>query len=301
MISVDIDYLKIRVPTYMDKFSRIPRFVNNKNDPFICTASFTEEYMKHCVETKEEISRTAKNMQPAFFVYEFDTLSLDEQRSLCKSITENPKFENRIFSQTFSGRKSYHTLVPIDPQYRNDIAMDFKYYWLFMAKIFFGERHVMLDPQCASIGRLSRNPNGVREDGTLQECIYYNPNATLTNWGFESKLESHTSEILKARVDEQILRNQQTKIWNDQNVDEFDKLERLHASGNKSEAFDLAYDIIINHNCPKGANYISAAASLKGCGFSRGFTEEMLNMASSAHPTNISKHSVSSILAKLYK
>lgn len=302
MINLDIDYFKLRVPTYESKFSRVPHFRNNKNDSYICTASFTEEYMEKVLKTNEPISRSMTNMEPAFFVYEFDTLSIAEQKKICESLLNDPKFENRVFSQTFSGSKSIHTLIPIDPRYRKDIMLDFKYYWGLFANIFFGSENLKyLDSQCASIGRLSRNPNGVRENGVFQECYYYNPNATLMRWGLDSKIKEHNKQIEEMKRAEEIRQRQEKKVWVNNYSSEYEKLESLYGKGNKSEQFNLAYDVVMRNLCPKGANYIAAAASLKGSGFSREFTKNMLKVASKAHPTNISNNSIESILNKLYK
>lgn len=310
MIDVNIDYLGLRIPTYSDQYSRIPHFTNNKNDQFICTASFKDEYMREYLDnisddtadTDIKLSRSLENMLPAFFVYEFDSIPIVEQKRICKSTLANPKCFNRIFSQTFSGSKSIHTLVPIDQELREDIAQDFKFYWLRVAESIYGKDIAsMLDPACASIGRLSRNPNGYRDNGVWQECYYFNPNATILNWGLENRIKERKEKIKANRLSKLIENQSQTKLWKESVQDEYAKIEKLHNTGKMSESFNLAYDVIVNHNCPKGANYISGAASLKGCGFGESFVREMLEIASSAHPTNIPKHSIETTLRRLYK
>lgn len=299
MIDVKIDYQKLQVPTYKDPYSRIPHYTNNEKDPFICTASFKPEYIEKMKDSEELPSRTKENMLPAFFVYESDTLSLNQQFRKCQAILSDPKFENRIFSQTFSGSKSIHTLVFIDPEYRKDIAEDFKYYWAYLGKYIFGDVS-FLDEACASIGRLSRNPNGVRDDGTVQECYYFNPNATLKNWGMEKTIANHKSALNEQRIEAEEREKRCTILFTNNKEDELEKLKNMYNKGNRSEAFNLAYDVIVNHECPKGANYVSACAALKGCGFSAELAKEMLRIASAAHPTNISRRNVELTVNRIY-
>ena len=299
MIDVKIDYQKLQVPTYSDQYSRVPHYVDNEQDMFICTAIFTKEYMEKLKDSNELPSRSKDNMLPAFFVYESDTLPLRQQLKMAADIRSNPSLANRVFSQTFSGSKSVHTLVFIDPEYRKDIAEDFKYYWALIGRAIFGNIEC-LDEACATIGRLSRNPNGIRDNGTLQECYYYNPNATLKNWTLEDKIEEHKIKLNSDRIKKQEELLRETRIFINSKEDEMKKLEWMYNNGSRSEAFTLACEVIINHNCPKGANYVGACAALKGCGFSKELAKEMLKIASDAHPTNISRRNVDSTVSRIY-
>ena len=299
MIDVKINYQKLQVPTYSDQYSRVPHYVDNEQDMFICTAIFTKEYMEKLKDSNELPSRSKDNMLPAFFVYESDTLPLRQQLKMAADIRSNPSLANRVFSQTFSGSKSVHTLVFIDPAYRKDIAEDFKYYWALIGRAIFGNIEC-LDEACATIGRLSRNPNGIRDNGTLQECYYYNPNATLKNWTLEDKIEEHKIKLNSDRIKKQEELLRETRIFINSKEDEMKKLEWMYNNGSRSEAFILACEVIINHNCPKGADYIGACAALKGCGFSKELAKEMLKIASDAHPTNISRRNVDSTVSRIY-
>lgn len=299
MLEVKIDYQKLQVPTYSDQYSRIPHYTDNEKDMFICTAVFRKEYMEKLKDSDELPSRSKDNMLPAFFVYESDTVPLRQQLVKALQIRNDPKFTNRIFSQTFSGSKSVHTLVYIDPEYREDVSEDFKYYWSKLGSIIFGDVKY-LDIACATIGRLSRNPNGVRDNGKIQECYYFNPNATLRNWGFEKIIEKHKIDLNLERIAKAERDQKASQLYLNNKEEEMIKLENMHKKGNGSEAFNLAYDVIVNHDCPKGANYISACAALKGCGFSADLAKEMLRIASEAHPTNISRRNVEKTVSRIY-
>lgn len=299
MLDVKIDYQKLKVPTYSDQYSRIPHYTDNDNDMFICTATFKDEYMEKMKDSQELLSRSMDNMLPVFFVYESDTLPLRQQLKKAAEIRTDPKFTNRIFSQTFSGSKSVHTLVYIDPEYREDIAEDFKYYWKLIGAYIFGSTDY-LDIACATIGRLSRKPNGIRENGVIQECYYYNPNATLRNWTLEDKIKEHKQYLNLEKIRKQEDALKEHRLFLNNKDEEMTKLERIYKKGNCSEAFNLAYEVIVNHECPKGANYISACAALKGCGFSQELAKEMLRIASDAHPTNISRRNVDKTVSRIY-
>ena len=68
-VPVSIDYFGLKVPTYENNFSVHPRWRNNADDQFICTAVFKEDYIKTMNESGGVLSRSADNMLPAFFVY----------------------------------------------------------------------------------------------------------------------------------------------------------------------------------------------------------------------------------------
>lgn len=299
MLEVKIDYQKLQVPTYSDQYSRIPHYTDNERDMFICTATFKKEYMEKLKDSKELPSRSKDNMLPAFFVYESDTIPLRQQLRKAAEIRTDPVLATRVFSQTFSGSKSVHTLVFIDPEYREDIAEDFKYYWALIGKALFGDIE-KLDVACATIGRLSRNPNGVRDNGTVQECYFYNPNATLRNWSLEKNIEKHKADLTKERIKKQEQLLKETRVFMNNKEDEMKKLEWMYANGSRSDSFLLACEVIINHNCPKGGDYVGACAALKGCGFSKELAKEMLKIASDAHPTNISRRNVDITVDRVY-
>lgn len=298
----NIDYWGLQIPTYESAFSTTPRWRNNKDDQFICTAVFKKEYVDFINQNGGTLSRCSENMLPAFFVYESDELSINEQFRICKEITNDPLVKNWIFSQTFSGSKSIHTLVWIDPKFRQDVSRDFKYYWGVVGERIFGKNTVgMLDPQCASIGRLSRNPNGIRskDDNTKikQTCFFYNPESIENFINLENWISDHNKVLDKLEIQMQVDFMERMKNYAN-NVDEKKKLEGIYNKGKCSESFKVAYNVLVNGLCPQGANYVSAASSLFGCGFSKDIIREMLEKASTAHPTNISSRRVEQIINK---
>ena len=104
-VPTKIDYWGLQVPTYESNFSTNPRWRNNEDDQFICTAVFRKSYVEKINTEGGTLSRSADNMLPAFFVYESDTLPIPEQLKVCKSILNDPLVASWIFSQTFSGSK----------------------------------------------------------------------------------------------------------------------------------------------------------------------------------------------------
>ena len=301
-VPTEIDYWGLQVPTYESNFSTSPRWRNNKDDPFICTAVFKESYIKLINENGGTLSRCADNMLPAFFVYESDSLPVNEQLAICNNIRKDPLVSSWIFSQTFSGSKSIHTLVYIDPKFRDNVKKDFKFYWREVGERIFGENITsMLDQQCASIGRLSRNPNGIRikENGEKikQTCFYYNPESIESPINLAGWIDEHTKFLERLELKIQADAKKRMELYAN-NIDERKKLEDIYNKGKCSESFKLAYKVLVDGICPKGGNYVSAASSLHGCGFSKSIIREMLERASEAHPTNISQRRVDQIVSK---
>lgn len=301
-VPTDIDYWGLQVPTYESNFSTNPRWRNNSDDQFICTAVFKKSYIEYINTNGGTLSRSADNMLPAFFVYESDNLPLSEQLKICNDIRRDPLISSWIFSQTFSGSKSIHTLVWIDPKYRESITKDFKYYWREVGERIFGKDTTkILDHQCASIGRLSRNPNGIRIDDKgkkiKQTCIYYNPESLNTPINLEGWITEHTKFLKQLELKMQADSKKRMELYAN-HIDEREKLERIYNNGNYSESFKLAYTVLVNNVCPQGGRYIAAAAALHGCGFSPAIIREMLERASAAHPTNISKRRIEQIMSK---
>lgn len=302
-VPTNIDYWQLKIPTYESNFSINPRWRNNKDDQFICTAVFKEEYIKQKNEEGGTLSRSADNMLPAFFVFESDKIPLTEQLKLCNDVKNDPLIASWIFSQTFSGSKSIHTLVYIDPKYRESVSKDFKFYWRVVGERIFGEKTIsMLDTQCASIGRLSRNPNGIRikDDGTKlkQTCIYFNPNCVNNPINLEGWITEHTKVLEQLELKMQADAKKRMEEYAKNSGDEETKLKNIYNKGKCSESLKLAYKVLIEGVCPQGGHYVAAANSLHGCGFSKSFIKEMLERASIAHPSNISQKRVNQIIDK---
>lgn len=256
----------------------------NENTQFIITATPKKEYMQKVINGEEVVDAKGEHHLPVFFTFESDNLSLDEQYEKATEVI-NGKYGDSVFSITNSGHKSIHTLVYIDPEQREEIAKDFKYYWNEAGKMLYGSTD-NLDSACASIARLSRLPGGKRDDGSYQKCGYMNRECKpldLSNVITKHKKEVEIMETLRN------IQRANKPTWNVE-IDEMKKLENIHNTGNRSESFELAYDVIKNGSCPSGANYVGAIASLKGMDFSEDFVKTNLyEVARHEHPSNITK------------
>ena len=290
------------IPSYKNKYDLTPHFMAENKDEFICAAIFSDKAMRSVLEGKTDsdnfkngfLRRVDMNMIPYFFVYESDDLPLAEQLSIIDKILDGPA-KNVITSVTFSGSKSIHVLVKIPEKYRLDIKRDFKYYWDIVAQYIYQDHKDNLDKACASVSRLTRKPNGVRDNGVKQTCYYYNKDACLLESQFEWTVPIHNEELRKMELElaekerQRLLRRDALK-----EEDEFEKLERMHTKGG-SGPFEVAYNAI-QGICPAGENYVAALTSLKSRGFSRDIQRVMLENVSAAHPTNISRTRVEYLL-----
>ena len=283
------------IPSYKDKYDMTPHFVHDNTDEFICAAVFNEAAMKLYLSGNTDsdsfkngkLRRIDQNMTPYFFVYESDDLPLEEQLKLADNILDGPAADC-ITSVTFSGGKSIHILVKIPEKFRAEIKKDFKYYWDIVAQYIFQDQKDKLDKACASISRLTRKPNGIRDSGIKQICYYYNKDACLRDSQFEWSVPIHNEELRKAQLEaaekerKRLMRADALK-----ETDEFVKLENMHKKVTTGP-FVVAYNAI-HGDCPAGENYVAALRSLKARGFSKEIQEMMLTNVSAAHPTNISK------------
>ena len=121
-----------------------------------------------------ERRRATANLYPTAFVYEADGIDLQSQWD---NIT--PDGLRHVAVATFSGKKSLHLLVPIAESDGQKIRNNktFLDCWRHVAGLVFREPQV-LDPACATLGRLTRMPGAARPDtGYVQTCIYYAPDA----------------------------------------------------------------------------------------------------------------------------
>lgn len=283
------------VPSYKDKYDLTPHFVNENHDEFICAASFNEEamsrYIKGDTNTDEfkngKPRRIDQNMVPYFFVYESDSLPLEKQLEIIDKVLDGTA-ASAITAVTFSGSKSIHILVKIPEAYRNEIKKDFKFYWDSVAQYIFQEYKNTLDKACATVSRLTRQPNGIRDSGVKQTCYYYNESAVLNEEQVRWSVEIHNEELRLLEIEskaKELKRQMQADFLKE--TDEFVKLENMHKKG-ASSAFEVAYNAI-HGDCPPGENYVAALRSLQQRGFSIEMQSIMLKNASEAHPTNISK------------
>ncbi len=145
--------------------------VVHSDTKFFITATFKPDIYKTALENGEQLRRTTSNLIPTAFVYESDSLNIEEQISNIKK-----EAMDGILSITYSGNKSVHVIVPIDVEEGKTITdnKEYKYLWEELAKTIFLDTS-NLDGQCATIGRLSRLPGATRDNGKTQKCLYYNP------------------------------------------------------------------------------------------------------------------------------
>ncbi len=138
---------------------------------FFMAATYKKDLVNEAVKTGTQLTRKTENLISTAFVFESDSMTLQEQRD---NIREEA-FKH-ILSITYSGKKSLHIVVPISTN--DGLAItggkEYKYLWMEVAKLIFKDAD-KLDPQCASIGRLTRLPGAKRKDsGTKQACEFYN-------------------------------------------------------------------------------------------------------------------------------
>lgn len=192
---VIIDWQPVRTPkferwTYSNKYSKTPHR-NGNNDEFMLTSDFKPSYMEEVLAEGADIERKSDNLIPRYFLAECDGISLDEQTEIINKLDD--EVQDYIKSITFSGSKSLHILFSIEVE-SSVTNREFKYLWKRFMKsiespIGFSNN---LDEACADKSRLSRNPNGIREDGTRQICLYYNQSPSVFNlneWLYEFREE----------------------------------------------------------------------------------------------------------------
>ena len=272
--------------TYSSAYDNHPHFRNSHpEDPYILTGHFRKEYMQRCVDNNEPISRSGNNIVPDYVVYECDTLPLEEQLRIINGLDRTC-----IRYITFSGHKSYHVLfkikVPEDitrEEYK-EIAQDVLNYYGVLD---------YADKQCLSLGRLSRNPNGIREDGTKQTCIFDNPNCDtidLTENVLELRRAAKAYDDFNEYVREINERNKP------RNIPQRSPEEVLSRIGKECDA-KRGYEMYVNNDYPKGEQYLSYAAGMYSVCISANcdeaetidFIRSFLLEVSKYHPSNISE------------
>ena len=265
--------------TYKDITSVFPHFNDESpDDEFMLNGHFTEAYMSRCIANNETISRAGDNIVPDYIVFESDSLSLDDQRTLIENLDKT-----YIRYITFSGNKSYHILYRI--KVPEDItASEYK----TIAQNYLESLDLLqyADKQTLSKSRLTRNPNGLRSNGVRQTCVFDNPEARVIDLSEEvGKLRR------QSKLDEWIARkNAENRPVSDQTCDEV--LSRI-----KKDCYaKQGYDMMVMNNFPSGAQFLSCAAGMyKVCTMAGipeqealSYCREYLTKVSLAHPSNIS-------------
>lgn len=257
--------------TYVDNvYDKVLKSINS-NQEFIVSAKYTEEY------ALSKPDRKAEHLQPTFFVYESDTLPIEEQRDFAINVASKL---DCFYQATYSGSKSCHILIAIEPTQANDIKKDFKFYWQFVANKLFGEEYSKnLDSACASVGRLTRNPGAINsKTGKLQELICIN----------EHVVPIDLSEIIKMRNRQQRTNILLKYITNNTTIDDTKQYLQNIYNKNGNEHANVALKLLNHESIPSGTNLIGCLGYLKKLGISsediRTIGEEMV----SQHPSNIS-------------
>jgi hypothetical protein len=95
------------------------------------------------------------------YLFEFDGITREEQENIIKKARD---YINRV---VFSGSKSYHCIVSINEDLKDD---DYKFMWgLLNANFFEGKA----DKACSNPARRTRKPNVIRKDtGLKQDFIF---------------------------------------------------------------------------------------------------------------------------------
>lgn len=257
---------------------------------FIITAEPTKEYIS---SKPEQLDRKGEHYRPTCFVYEMDETPLEEQKKIFDDLKE--RISDNIYSITYSGGKSIHTLVWIKPEDRDEVKKDFKWYWTETAKELFGNNWEKLDKADASIARLSRRPGAIRDNGELQECYYLNKNVKgiiLSNL-IQRKKELDRKQKYQQKIEEE-LRKQKQLSFSFDNKNERPLIEQLKDIANKSssESVKLAYEILESGNAESGSNMIGAIGAMKKLAENDSkwyeLGQQLVDICHSQHPSNIS-------------
>ena len=237
-------------------------------------------------DKSQGLIRRTDLMEPVFFVYESDSLSIPEQQRILGPMRTIPS----IFSMTYSGSKSIHTLVYIDPKDRDIVSQDYKFFWQTIGEELFGENAKYLDPACASIVRLTRLPGGFRYDtGKDQKCLYINRkccgvNIVKANAKYQQKLLD-----IKRRQEETARKLEAFRLSGREpgNPDDVKHLENLFKKTNDQRA-EIALTLLNGGDPGSGANYIGAIGYVNAA-VGPETAEKVRQAAHQLHPSNITK------------
>ena len=273
----NFDFVADKTPVCEDKYSK-PTFTATEKTQFLVTASYKPEYIKEVNEGKADINRCGENMIPEYFVYESDELGIEEQKEIAEKLlnSSNSKYVRCV---TDSGNKSLHILVKV----RNGKALtdDFKFWWRRCADFLFGRDIAeKMDKACASVGRLTRFPNGTRDNGKKQQCLYYNPESTAFEFT-DDEIESikWAKQVQQADMEKKLKK----LIYDDDS--EIERLTRYYrANPNK---WGLVYETIVeNKPIPSGSDMIGSIKKLETANMLE-LRKAFANLAHQQHPSNI--------------
>ena len=226
---------------------------------FFTAATYKKDLVKEAIKTGVQLTRKTENLIPTAFVFESDSMTLQEQRD---NIREDAF--RYILTITFSGKKSLHVVVPISPQDGTAITggKEYKHLWREVAKLLFKDPD-KLDVQCATIGRLTRLPGAVRKDsGKKQACEFYNENCEtidlkkfMEKWREQERSQKMTFSI----------RSVFQKYETHDDLDFDSQLQHLIQSNAKSPtpSKEVAIMVLRDGNTPS-SNFLPAGGSYIG-------------------------------------
>lgn len=274
----NFDFMSDKTPVCEDKYSK-PTFTATEKTQFLVTASYKPEYIQEVNEGKADINRCGENMIPEYFVYESDELDIEEQKDIAEKLlnSSNAKYVRSI---TDSGNKSLHILVKI----HNGQALidDFKLWWRRCADFLFGRDIAeKMDKACASVGRLTRFPNGTRDNGKKQQCLYYNPESIA----FEFTDDEVNTIMWAKQVQQAELEKKLKKSIYDDDKSELERLTNYYkANPNK---WELVYKTLVeNKPIPSGSDMIGNIKKLETANMPE-LRKAFANIAHQQHPSNI--------------
>lgn len=278
-VDCTFDYMTDKTPVCENKYSK-PTFTASEKTQFLVTASYKPEYITEVNEGKAEINRCGENMIPEYFVYESDELTTKEQRDIAEKLlnSSNGKY---VRSVTDSGNKSLHILVKINNG--RPLVNDFKLWWKRCADFLFGKDIAeKMDKACASVGRLTRFPNGIRDNGNKQQCLYYNPESTA----FEFTDDEINTISWAKKVQQAELEKNLKKVAFDNKTE----IETLKNYYNKNPGkWGLIYETLVeNKPIPSGSDMIGGIKKLEVAGLEE-LRKEFAMLANQQHPSNISR------------
>jgi hypothetical protein len=178
----------------------------------------------------------------------------------------------RINRLVFSGHNSIHSRITIEDE--PDTAEQYKFIHDLLNATFWGGK---ADSALGTPSHLTRAPNGIREDGTLQDLIYKND--CIFDFEWRTAWKAHEQAKLAKK---------QQSTSTPENVNGYGKYNQQFQRKNKSSYTKLFFrgkpnvwgQRILAHDTSDGwknANWPSAIGSLKGCGYTLLEVENLLS------------------------
>lgn len=142
-----------------------------------------------------KIPRVMANTKKVRFLYEWDNISLEQQRECTKQLIQKGVLQRAVFS----GSKSIHHIVELWSNREPQNKEEYKFLHQFIATTLGLAGY---DTQCTDSSRLTRCPNVFRKDkGKVQELIFYsNENRFKCNNWYEYFLVHKKSQTSDASI-----------------------------------------------------------------------------------------------------